>query len=201
MNCSMEQRRIPIIDNGHGIDTPGKRSPKWGDGAQLFEYEFNRDIVRRICRMCEREGIQYIELVPEVEDIPLSVRCRLANGINDRIPARYFLVSIHANAGGGTGWEIYTSPGKTEADDIATVFYEEAVRAWGDRWKMRTDYSDGDPDKESAFYILVHTKMPAVLTENFFMDTERDCRFLMSDEGREEIARVHFEAIKRIIYT
>ena len=30
-----------IIDNGHGIDTKGKRSPKWADGSQLFEWEFN----------------------------------------------------------------------------------------------------------------------------------------------------------------
>ena len=25
-----------ILDNGHGNNTPGKRSPKWEDGTQLF---------------------------------------------------------------------------------------------------------------------------------------------------------------------
>lgn len=34
-----------LLDNGHGYDTPGKRSPIWPDGSQLFEWEFNRDIV------------------------------------------------------------------------------------------------------------------------------------------------------------
>ena len=37
-----------ILDNGHGIDTPGKRSPIWADGSQLFEYEFNRAITSRV---------------------------------------------------------------------------------------------------------------------------------------------------------
>ena len=34
-----------LLDNGHGCDTPGKRSPVWPDGRQLLEWEFNRDIV------------------------------------------------------------------------------------------------------------------------------------------------------------
>ena len=37
------------------------------------------------------------------------------------------------------------------------------------------------------------------MTENFFMDTERDCRFILSDEGRDRIARMHFEAIMECI--
>jgi hypothetical protein len=46
-----------ILDNGHGgmIDgvyqTPGKRSPVWPDGTQLFEGEFNRAIVKRLLLM------------------------------------------------------------------------------------------------------------------------------------------------------
>ena len=35
---------------------------------------------------------------------------------------------------------------------------------------MRKDTSDGDPDKEANFYVLVHTSMPAILSENFFYD-------------------------------
>ena len=27
-----------LLDNGHGENTPGKRSPKWSDGSQLFEW-------------------------------------------------------------------------------------------------------------------------------------------------------------------
>lgn len=37
-----------ILDAGHGYNTKGKRSPVWSDGSQLFEWEFNRDVVKRI---------------------------------------------------------------------------------------------------------------------------------------------------------
>lgn len=64
---------------------------------------------------------------------------------------------------------------------------------------MRSDYSDGDPDKEANFAILTKTTCPAILTENFFMDTEKDCRFIMSEDGRERIANMHVAAIKRVL--
>ena len=46
-----------LLDNGHGYDTPGKRSPIWPDGSQLFEWEFNRDIVSRylLCPISTRK--------------------------------------------------------------------------------------------------------------------------------------------------
>lgn len=191
---------IVILDNGHGEDTSGKRSPVWGDGSQLFEWEFNRDIVRRIAAKLDDLAIGYEILTPETNDVSLTERCRRANEIYRNYNEKTFLVSVHANAGGGTGWEIYTSPGETKADAIATVFAEEAQRVFvPDGWRMRFDYADGDPDKEAAFYILKHTSCPAILTENFFMDTEKDCRFIMSDDGRERIANMHVAAIKRVL--
>lgn len=191
---------IVILDNGHGKETAGKRSPVWADGSQLFEYEFNRDIVRRIAEKLEAENIPYRILVPEENDIGLSERARRANAIAKENGGKAYVLSIHANAGGGTGWEVWTSPGETKADAIATVFAEEAQRVFvPDGWRMRFDYSDGDPDKEAAFYILMHTNCPAILTENFFMDTEKDCRFIMSETGRQQIAEMHVAAIKRVI--
>lgn len=49
--CITKNYPIFILDNGHGgiIDgeyqTKGKRSRVWADGRQLFEGEFNRDIL------------------------------------------------------------------------------------------------------------------------------------------------------------
>ena len=90
---------IILLDNGHGSDTPGKRSPIWSDGSQLFEYEFNRDIVKRIKQGLDKALIQSIVLVPELHDIPLSERCKRANKFPSAI-----LISVHANAGGGSGF-------------------------------------------------------------------------------------------------
>ncbi len=178
-----------LLDNGHGIDTPGKRSPVWSDGTRLFEYEFNRDIVRRI----KEQLPECIILVPEVTDISLQERCRRANEYDNAI-----LLSIHANAGGGTGWECYTSKGNTRADYYATILCNEVEKAFPNE-RMRFDMGDGDPDKEESFYILKHTKCPAILSENFFMDTEKDCRLIMSEKGRKMIADFHVNAIKQWI--
>lgn len=185
-----------ILDNGHGRETSGKRSPAWPNGTQLFEYEFNRDIVKRIKAKLDRLNIESVVLVPELEDISLSERCKRANKIYDS-NHDCLLLSIHANAGGGTGWEAWTSIGKTKSDDYATILYDTA-RKYFANWKIRTDYSDGDPDWESNFYILKNTKCPAILTENFFMDTRKDCEFIMSDAGRELIADMHVDFIKQI---
>lgn len=181
-----------LLDNGHGVNTPGKRSPKWKDGSQLFEFEFNRDIVKRIAKGLDSLAIPYKILVPEEVDISLGERVRRTNAIKDSI-----LISVHANAGGGTGFEIYTSPGKTQSDSIATVFCQECEKTFPE-FKMRFDKSDGDPDKEADFYVLTKSKGPAILTENLFMDTESDCRFIMSEEGRKRIADYHIKAILKI---
>ena len=191
---------IVLLDNGHGKETAGKRSPVWSDGSQLFEWEFNRDIVRRIVEKLEADGIPYRVLEPEETDISLTERARRANEIAKENNGKAYVLSIHANAGGGTGWEVYTSPGQTPSDAIATVFFEEAGRELvPDGWRMRSDYSDSDPDKEANFAILTKTTCPAILTENFFMDTEKDCRFIMSEDGRERIANMHVAAIKRVL--
>lgn len=189
---------VVILDNGHGKETKGKRSPVWPDGSQLLEWEFNRDVVCRLSEMLLRSGIPYEVLVPEMSDVPLSERCRRANEIYDREAGNCILLSIHGNAGGGTGWEAYTTRGETKADGLASLLYDEAEREFArEGWRIRKDFADGDADKESDFYILKHTKAQAVLTENFFMDNERDCRLMLSAEGRDRIARVHFNAIKR----
>ena len=63
---------------------------------------------------------------------------------------------------------------------------------------MRTDFSDGDLDKERRFYVLTKTKMPAVLTENFFMDNFEEFKnILMTPKGRQKIIAFHVNAIVR----
>lgn len=191
------KKSLIILDAGHGKDTPGKRSPVWADGSQLFEYEFNRDQVRRIALLLPK-GFTYI-LVPELTDIPLWQRVRRVNLVAARNP-NILLVSIHANAGGGTGWEVWTSPGQTESDQHATGLFNAlspVMQAAG--FPMRKDTVDGDVDKESRFQILTGTNCPAVLTENLFMDTLKDCKYIMSNEGRQAIAAAHANYLKTLL--
>lgn len=192
-----------ILDNGHGgmIDgvyqTAGKRSPVWPDGRQLFEGVFNRTVVNLISEELQDINIDHEIMVTEEEDISLVERVRMINRIS-KIRTDAVLLSIHGNAGGGTGWEVWTSAGETRSDKIASVFYVKAKLTFPNM-VMRADFTDKDPDKENQFYILRKTICPAILTENFFMDTlYPDCDIMMSNEGQKQIASLHVEAIKHI---
>lgn len=191
-------KKIVILDNGHGYDTPGKRSPVWSDGSQLFEYEFNRYIVKKIVKGLDLIGIEYNILVPELNDISLTERCRRVNELYDKTNKNCFLISIHANAGGGTGWEDHIYTEKSKSKDYATILTKEAEKEFSSEWKIRKPLQT-QPYWISNFQILRQTKCPAVLTENFFMDNEKDCRFIMSEEGRDRIAKMHVKAIKKIV--
>ena len=70
-----------LIDNGHGKETPGKRSPVWPDGSQLYEYEFNRDIARRVYAVLTARGVDCELIVSEICDISLAERVRRVNKI------------------------------------------------------------------------------------------------------------------------
>ena len=80
-----------LIDNGHGRETPGKRSP---DG-RLLEYAYTRDIARRIVSGLTTQGHDAELLVPEQEDISLPERCSRVNDWCRRIGKdNVILVSI-----------------------------------------------------------------------------------------------------------
>ena len=47
----------------------------------------------------------------------------------------------------------------------------------------RSEYSDGDPDNDVGFFIISHTRFPAVLVECGFMSNQDEMEFLLSAEG------------------
>jgi len=199
-----------ILDNGHGgiIDgvyqTAGKRSPKWEDGTQLFEGEFNRAVVKRIVKLCEDEGIECINLVDTEEDLSLRWRTDKANDIyrerQQTDGKKCIYVSVHANGfnkESAHGWSVYTTEGETKSDKIAQILYEKA-KAEFPTHKMRVDTRDGDADKEANFWVLRKVVMPSILSENFFMTNREESRLQLSEEGRDRIAKIHFEMIKEV---
>ena len=187
------------IDNGHGQFTAGKRSP---DG-EFREYWYNRIIARRITSKLNSLGYDAELLVPEDDDISLKERCRRVNKyclLHGKKSA--ICISIHFNAHGdgsrwtdASGWSIYTSKGKTEADRLADCIAEAARRNLPNM-KFRSDLTDGDFDIESDFYILRHTLCPCVLSENGFMTNEKECRWLQTEEGLSAITNLHIEGIQ-----
>ena len=163
-------------------------------------------------------------LVPEDTDVPLGERVRRVNKICTEVgKGNVIVVSVHCNAAGADGkwksaggWSVYTSPGRTKADDLATCLWEsarESLKEYIDAFPikkaqgaydarqlpMRADYSDGDPDYEANFYILVKTACPAVLTESLFQDNKADVDFLLSPEGHKAIVDLHVNGVEKYI--
>lgn len=84
-------RYLWCFDNGHGEATPGKRSPLFDDGeTRFFEYEFNRDIVKRIMTQLDKEGVKYYNVVPEVEG-DISLNCDASTSIPPSISSKQLM--------------------------------------------------------------------------------------------------------------
>lgn len=195
-----------LIDNGHGEDTLGKRSPYSACGTKpeipFFEYIWNREIALRIVNELYLLGYDSELLVPEIYDVSLKDRTKRVNEIcKDLGKKNVILVSIHANAAGNgrdwynaKGWSAYTSPGQTKSDFLAECLYEAAEIEFEGR-KIRKEEKDGDKDWEENFYILKKTLCPTVLTENFFYDNIDDVQYILSEEGKDAVVRCHINGI------
>lgn len=207
---------VILIDNGHGSNTAGKCSPD----KSLREYAYTREIAQRVVEALKAKGYDARRIVTEETDISLGERCRRVNKVCDKVgKSNVLFVSIHVDAAGSEhkwlnagGWTAYTTRGKTKADDVAEVLYKSAKvhlaeyskrleegkknGTYSEKQKAwRTDFLDGDSDKEANFYVLAHTNCPAVLTENLFQDNKADVAYLLSEEGKKAIVDIHVEGL------
>lgn len=220
---------IILIDNGHGKDTAGKCSPDASKGLihsphYMKEYAIARRFAQGIVDVLTFEGYTAFLLVKEEEDIRLQERTNRVNAYCKRYgKENVILVSVHVNAAksdqewhDARGWCVYTSPGKTHSDDLATCVFEQAKyelveRQYGHPYgntfgpqsgkqkPIRSDWSDGDADYEAAFWMLTKTNCTAILTENLFQDNKKDVEFLKSDTGRGAIIQLHVQGIEDYI--
>ncbi len=190
----MEGKILWILDNGHGIDTPGKRSPRLMDGRQLLEYRFNREVVGLILSLMEKKGLRSFQLVPEEEDIPLSIRVARANQLFKTDIC--VTVAVHSNAYGDgrhftvpRGIETYYHESSHAGKRIAEMFQENLVQITG--WRNRGI-------RRGNFQLIRDTSMPAILTENGFYTNREQLEYLLDPDWRTRIAEAHVEAIKEI---
>lgn len=199
---------IILIDNGHGLETPGKRSP---DG-RLREYKYCREIASRLQAELSARGYTAILLVPEERDISISERVRRANAYCTKYGAKnVVLVSIHNNAAGCGGW--YTARGWLSMIDdtcsagsrkLAELLFDEVCRrGLKTRQYLPTQkyylYHQAYGKPGVRLGILKNTKCPAVLTENFFQDNREDVDWLLSERGKKTIVDIHFDALIKYI--
>lgn len=212
---------IVCLDPGHAVSTPGKRSPysacKVEPALYFYEYKFNREIVDMLAKKLSEQGIEVFITTDENRDgdIDVSLSTRASRAWNKiKVSGKKgIFVSIHANANGkgsawdkAKGWSTYTTKCQNISDQLADYFYDEAEKIFdGKKLKIRTNKSDNDRDWEENFTVIFKMEqfstkngkptVPAVLTENFFYSNTDDCKYLCSKKGKEDIVKLHFQAI------
>lgn len=148
------------VDPGHGINTPGKRTPKAVPkyGRVVKEYEFNKGAATYLKKALERHGHTVVWTGGD-SDPSLSARVKKANSKNVDL-----FISVHYNAGGGHGVETYIVGRGGNAEKLANKVQPNLV-------KVRNQRNRGV--KVANFYVIKYTKAPAILVEAGFMDDPR----------------------------
>ena len=162
------------IDAGHGLNTPGKRSP---DGMR--EYEFNRAVATYAASHLEKSGgIQVLFVHEDKRDVPLKERTAKAANFGADL-----YISIHANAY-GSGWseangiETYVYPTKPkEATALANMVQHDLIQVT--KLKNRGV-------KTANFQVLRETKCPAILVECGFMTNRKEASLLKTKPYRKK---------------
>ena len=199
-NC----RAVPTAN-----ENPNRQRPRHPDQRQTLprrhppRIRLHQRPRKTIVSILKFRGYDSEHLVPEDDDIPLSERVRRINAHCQALgKTNVLLISLHINAAGdgsqwmnATGWSCYICKGQTESDRLADCLYTVADRILKKK-VIRTDYAcDGDRDWEENFYILRHSLCPAVLTENFFMESHSDLEYLQSRAGKQAVVDIHVEGI------
>lgn len=189
--------KIIALDDGHGMETPGKRTPVLPDGSVMLENEFNRAVVKYLDENLKEYGFDTLLVAEGDTDVPLQIRTKLANNqiINKYNKQADFYISIHANAntakwGSWGGIETYVYPGTDNFTKNAGAIIQKYL-VQGTPLRNRGL-------KTADFYVLRETFMPAVLVECGFMDNLEEAMLLKSDDYRKECARELTQAICEI---
>lgn len=174
-----------VIDPGHG----GQDSGAVGSSG-LYEKDAVLPVALELAQILRQAGAE-VKLTRESDTVPwnsqndLSERVRIAN----QWGADAF-VSIHANATtspSAKGMEVWTSVGQTAGDALAEDI-ANALKATFPGLVFRADMSDGDLDKESNFYVLYYTRMPAALVELAFITNPNEEALLRNPSYQAQAA-------------
>lgn len=164
-----------FIDAGHGGKDPG------AVGQGLQEKDLTLIISKKVGDLLKKHDLDiYYSRTTDIF-LDLTTRANKANNINADI-----FISFHINSAtnaAARGFEIWTTRGKTESDDIAEVVALQFMKDFPSV-PFRSDKSDGDLDKESNFTVITKSKMPAILLELGFIVNAQDAQMLRTQQDK-----------------
>ena len=212
----MKKNEVVIaIGTPHRLREPGKQSP---DGS-LRECVYGREIASEVAAKLQAMGykcvIDYMPLdLPKQMQSPmadqerqreLAMRVNFVNELcRQNGKQNVIYVCIHVDASPpvdnkwhqANGWSVRVGTKASAKSKLLADCLFDAAEAHG--LKMRRPSKD-QKYWPQALYVLNRTDCPAVLTENLFQNNQEDVDFLLSDEGRHAIERIHVEGIIKYI--
>ena len=181
---SLEVKTI-VIDAGHGGKDVGAINKDYG----LKESEMALDVALKTKQWLDSLMCFNVLLTRDCDKfLELDERYMFAN----RMKADSF-VSVHFNAADNPNvppsFEVFTTRGQNNSDKLATEIIEQNRKIFPNQ-KIRSNYSDGDADKEANFTVIKGTNCPSVLVECEFIHTIEGAKIISQASNRNLMALV-----------
>lgn len=164
--------RYVIIDAGHGGNDPGAQV------GRLYEKHLALDTAKRLNHFLRKKGIRTIMTRRSDRFLTLQQRADIANRYRNSI-----FVSIHYN----WTWKKHVSGIETFQCSPRGKTLASYVQ-YGMLSKLRRYRPVNRKVKYRKFYVLRHTKNPAILVEGGFMSHSKESRRLRKGWYRQKIA-------------
>lgn len=205
-----------FTNNSHGKETPGKLKcydkPLNNGENCIYEWSLNRQIVSILIKRFEQHGIKYVNVVPEIEDIPLEERVNRINSYKGKV-SKGFVLTIDHNAApfdnsneksisnaynwqdedaseiskeSASGMESFKYAGNEFTDEFLTLLHKNIEKRLPN-WTQR-GIKDG-----SRFHTIKNTIFPATILELGFFDSEEEANFINSDYFKVNITEAIIE--------
>ncbi|MBU8589483.1 N-acetylmuramoyl-L-alanine amidase [Priestia megaterium] len=175
-----------VLDPGHGGEDPGAISLENG----LREKDITLKIALYAKEFLLKNSLASVKLTRE-NDVFIKLRER--SKIAKRFKADFF-VSIHVNAGGGTGFESYIY---LETKDLTLAFQQSLHNEIINTLHHQHESIPNRGLKRANYAVLRETSMPAVLTENLFI--ERDFELLKDEMFLKDLGEAHARGIAKFL--
>ena len=185
--------QVIVIDPGHGYGSTTGNNP---DGRTATEIETSLAVGLKTRTMIQNECSSMTVQMTRTTNlngwISVNQRAQMSNNWNaDR------LLSIHCNAGGGTGTETFycTYEDTNTAPDIAFSKKIQADMVVNGAWSNRRCVEDNS-FLSYHLGVLRYSSATACLSEIGFVDTSADAAKLNSDTWRNKFALSYFNSLK-----
>lgn len=172
------------LDAGHGLNTAGKQTP---DGIK--EWTLNDKVRDKVVELLNDYDVEFIFTDYDEGETDESLRDRLNMYLNEDVDV---FISIHHNAFSGkwnkaTGVEVYTDNIFSDKDmELANCIYDRLAKYTGLK---------GRGIKTEDWYVINQDRIPAILVEGGFMDSEIDYGVITSNEGQLAYAKAIAEGL------